>query len=1048
MIDRDQVLHVAKLARLRLSDEEVERCRASCRRSSTTSRRSDELDLDGRRAHLARGRARERAAPRRAAAELAARGGPRARRPTPRRRRLPACPRRGAREHRERRLLALTAAQQARADRGRRALRGRALRGLPRARGRATTWARSSGWPTRRARGRRRLAAARGQGPLLRRGRAEHGRLAHPRGLPAALHGHRGRRASRRRRPGARQDEHGRVRDGLVERELRLRPGAEPVGPRRASRAAPPAAAAAAVAAGLAPWAIGTDTGGSIRQPAALCGIVGLKPTYGAVSRYGMIAFASSLDQCGPLTRDVTDAALLLSHMVGRDPLRLHLARVPTGEIAAAQRRAPRRPALRRAAELSASEGIEPGVARGVRGDAGEDRGARRRASSEVSLPHAGHGIAAYYVIAPAEASANLARYDGVRYGHARRRQRRPDRALREDPRTTASAPRSSAASCSARTRSRPATTRPTTARAQKVRTQDRRRLRGRVRAGRLRRHARPRPPSRSSSASAPHDPLAMYLSDYCTVPMPLAGIPAISIPCGLSDGPAGRLPARRPGVQRERGSSTRRYALEQAIGFEGVPVGVSYEPVIGLEIHVQLRRARRCSAAARSPSATSRTPTPARSASATRARCRSRTPRPCTSALMIALALGCEVAPRSIFHRKNYFYPDLPEGLPDQPVRHPARPRPASSATCASTACTSRRTPRSSCTRASSGRIHGAEASVVDFNRGGTPLVEIVTEPDLRSPPRRPSSARLLQATLRRHRRVRREHGGGLAAGGRQRLDPAGRRGDARHQDRAEEHELVPLPASAASRPRSSARSGSSTTGGEVEQETLHFDPAAARSRRCARRRRRTTTATSPSRTWCRWRRPRRCSSAPAQALPELPAARAERLERDLELPRRARRACWRSAASSATSSRRRVQAADGERARRSPTGPPTSWPRALGDADPAETKLEPAALARLVALVATKRSPRARRRRCSTAARRGRRPGGDRRAEGARRARRATSSRRSSTARSPTNPDAVEKIKAGKRQAIGAIVGAVMSETKGRADGGEVQRLIRERI
>ena len=77
---------------------------------------------------------------------------------------------------------------------------------------------------------------------------------------------------------------------------------------------------AAAVAAGLAPWAIGTDTGGSIRQPAALCGIVGLKPTYGAVSRYGMVAFASSLDQCGPLTRDVTDAALLLRHMVGRDP--------------------------------------------------------------------------------------------------------------------------------------------------------------------------------------------------------------------------------------------------------------------------------------------------------------------------------------------------------------------------------------------------------------------------------------------------------------------------------------------------------------------------------------------------------------------------------------------------------------------------------------------------------------------------------------------------------------------------------------------------------
>ena len=99
---------------------------------------------------------------------------------------------------------------------------------------------------------------------------------------------------------------------------------------------------AAAVAAGLAPWAIGTDTGGSIRQPAALCGIVGLKPTYGACSRYGMIAFASSLDQAGPLTRDVTDAALLFSQMVGRDHVRLDLARVP-GRDRAPERRGPAR---------------------------------------------------------------------------------------------------------------------------------------------------------------------------------------------------------------------------------------------------------------------------------------------------------------------------------------------------------------------------------------------------------------------------------------------------------------------------------------------------------------------------------------------------------------------------------------------------------------------------------------------------------------------------------------------------------------------------------
>ncbi len=105
---------------------------------------------------------------------------------------------------------------------------------------------------------------------------------------------------------------------------------------------------AAAVAGGLAPWAIGTDTGGSIRQPAALCGIVGMKPTYGAVSRYGMIAFASSLDQCGPLTRDVTDAALLLRALEGRDPLRLDLDRDPRRDRDA-DARGPGRASVRRA---------------------------------------------------------------------------------------------------------------------------------------------------------------------------------------------------------------------------------------------------------------------------------------------------------------------------------------------------------------------------------------------------------------------------------------------------------------------------------------------------------------------------------------------------------------------------------------------------------------------------------------------------------------------------------------------------------------------------
>src|SRR6202140_2617996 len=171
---------------------------------------------------------------------------------------------------------------------------------------------------------------------------------------------------------------------------------------------------AAAVAAGLVPWALGTDTGGSIPQPAALCGIVGLKPTYGAVSRYGMIPSASSLDQAGPLTRDVTDAALMLRHMVGRDPCDATSLQFPH-EVAlpAAERLEGIRLGVPQ--ELT-GEGIEAGVLESFRSALAlaQDLGAQGK---PVKLPHAPHALSAYYVLAPAEASSNLARFDGVRYG-------------------------------------------------------------------------------------------------------------------------------------------------------------------------------------------------------------------------------------------------------------------------------------------------------------------------------------------------------------------------------------------------------------------------------------------------------------------------------------------------------------------------------------------------------------------------------------------------------------------------------------------------------
>ena len=264
--------------------------------------------------------------------------------------------------------------------RARRARRRRAVGRLPRARAPPTTSTRSSGSPRRpRARGRPQRPARRrpdrGQGPVLHGGRAEPGGLEDPRGLPAAVHGDRRRAARAAGAP-------------LLARRTRTssrwarRTRTPPTGrcsTRGTARACPagrPAAAPPPWPPALAPWAIGTDTGGSIRQPAALCGIVGLKPTYGAVSRYGMIAFASSLDQAGPFTRDVTDAALLFGAMVGRRPVRLDLARPARADRAARPPR-PRRDPPRRARGAD-RRGHRARRAGGLRGDAEARRGARR----------------------------------------------------------------------------------------------------------------------------------------------------------------------------------------------------------------------------------------------------------------------------------------------------------------------------------------------------------------------------------------------------------------------------------------------------------------------------------------------------------------------------------------------------------------------------------------------------------------------------------------------------------------------------------------------
>ena len=321
---------------------------------------------------------------------------------------------------------------------------------------------------------------------------------------------------------------------------------------------------AAAVAAGLAPWALGTDTGGSIRQPAALCGIVGMKPTYGAVSRYGMIAFASSLDQAGPLTRDVRDAALLLAQMVGRDPrdaTSLGLAQpiaLPSAERLDGVR-------LGVPPELT-GEGVEAGVLESFRAALAlaEELGAE---VLDVSLPHAPHALSAYYVIAPAEASSNLARFDGVRYGL---RAEGASDLVEMYTRT-----RHDGFGAEVKRRIMLGTYALSSGyydayygRAQRVRTKIAQDFRAAFAS--VDYIVTPTAPSVAFRlGEKTGDPLAMYLNDYCTVPMSLAGIPAISLPCGLSGGLPVGLQLAGPAFS-ESGLLDAAHALEQALGFDG----------------------------------------------------------------------------------------------------------------------------------------------------------------------------------------------------------------------------------------------------------------------------------------------------------------------------------------------------------------------------------------------------------------------------------------------------------------------------------------------
>jgi aspartyl-tRNA(Asn)/glutamyl-tRNA(Gln) amidotransferase subunit A len=323
---------------------------------------------------------------------------------------------------------------------------------------------------------------------------------------------------------------------------------------------------AAAVSGGLAPWGLGSDTGGSIKQPSALCGNVGLRPTYGTVSRYGAVAFASSLDQIGPVAKNVRDCAWLYSIISGRDENDSTTVEVPEVELPSGDDLKGVRIGLPK--EMNEAEGIEPGVTAAVRKavELAESLGA---SVEECSLPlSVDYGLACYYLVAPAEASSNLGRYDGVRYGL------RSDGA---DFREMLMHTRHDGFGDEPKRRIMIGTYALSSGyydayygKAQRVRTVIKREHDAAFEKYDL--IVSPTSPTVAFELGAKTaDPLAMYLNDLLTIPSCMAGLPGLNIPCGLSDGlPVG---LQLIGPQFAENTLFRvGHALEQAIGFDIVP--------------------------------------------------------------------------------------------------------------------------------------------------------------------------------------------------------------------------------------------------------------------------------------------------------------------------------------------------------------------------------------------------------------------------------------------------------------------------------------------
>ena len=320
---------------------------------------------------------------------------------------------------------------------------------------------------------------------------------------------------------------------------------------------------AACVAAGVVPYSLGSDTGGSIRQPASLCGVVGFKPTYGRVSRYGLIAFASSLDQIGPFTLTVEDTALVYQAIAGDDPCDSTTSPTAVEDPMESLRSGVEGLRLGVPREYFV-EGLEPGVRKAV-DEAIEVLRGLGASIEEVSLPSTDAGLATYYIIAPAECSSNLARFDGVRFGL---------RAEQPSLLQTYLQTRDQGFGPEVKRRIMLGTYALSSGyydayyrKAQKVRTviaEEFDQVFERVDA-----LVCPTSPTVAFPQGAREDPIAMYLCDVLTIPVNLAGLPGISVPCGFSDGLPVGLQVIGPRFQDARVLRVA-HAYEQAAGLGG----------------------------------------------------------------------------------------------------------------------------------------------------------------------------------------------------------------------------------------------------------------------------------------------------------------------------------------------------------------------------------------------------------------------------------------------------------------------------------------------